>query len=616
MSELERPLLVWDGDCGFCRGWIARWRAITGDRVDYAPYQEVADRFPGIPRAEFAEAVHFLDPAEGRWSRGAEAVFRSLAVAPGRGWMLGLYRGLPGFRPVTEAVYRLVAGHRDLAGRITDLLWGAHLVPPGERLTAWIFLRALGLVYLAAFVSLWVQILGLAGSGGILPAADFLHALNANLGFERFRLAPTLLYWTGAGNAALLGWCAAGTVLAVLLVLGLVPIASLLGLWAIYLSLATVCRDFLWFQWDGLLLEAGFLAVFLAPRRLWSRPGSDPPPPRLAVFLLRWLLFRLMVSSAAVKLTSGDPTWHSLSALRYHYETQPLPPWTAWYAHHLPGGFQAVSALGMFLIEGLVPFLIWAPRRLRMTGAALLAFLQILILVTGNYGFFNWLTLALCLLLLDDGVWPQAWRAARGTGRERTWPRPVLRTVAVGMVLLSLVPFLGAFRWPTAWLGPVSDLYRAAAPFRTVNSYGLFAVMTTHRPEILLEGSDDRVTWKPYVFRYKPGPLDRRPPFVAPHMPRLDWQMWFAALDGTVRQRWFLDFCRTLLQGSPAVLDLLAGNPFPEHPPRYLRATVYEYRFTDAAARRETGNWWTRTRTGPYCPVLTLRDGKPAPAAL
>jgi predicted DCC family thiol-disulfide oxidoreductase YuxK len=624
------PLLVFDGDCSFCRRWIARWRAVTGERVTYVPFQEAAERFPEVPRAAFAEAVHFRD-ASGTWSRGAEAVFRSLATAPGHAGSLWLHCHVPGFAFVTERAYRAVARHRDAADRVTTLLWGHHVVPPGERLTSWIFLRALGLVYLVAFVSLWVQILGLAGSGGILPAGPFLHQVGEDFGASRYWLAPTLL-WTGAGDGALVGWCAAGTALSVLLVLGAAPAASLFGLWAIYLSLATVCRDFLWFQWDGLLLEAGFLAIFLAPLRLWSRPRSDPPPPRVAVFLLRWLLFRLMVSSAAVKLASGDPTWRSLTALRYHYETQPLPPWTAWYAHHLPAAVHTVSALGMFGIEGLAPFLIWAPRRLRFAGAALLAFLQVLILVTGNYGFFNFLTLALCLMLLDDGVWPRSWTgpggrgdpvvpaaaapdaAAGAPGRKHAWPRAVPRVAALVLVPMSLVPFLGALDAPTGWLGPVPAVVQAAAPLRTVNPYGLFAVMTVHRPEILLEGSTDGTEWRPYSFRYKVGDPGRRPRFVAPHMPRLDWQMWFAALQGTVRRGWFLNFCDALLRGSPPVLHLLAGDPFPDGPPRFLRATVWEYHFTDPSTRRTTGDWWVRTRSGPYCPVLTLRDGMLAPA--
>jgi hypothetical protein len=246
-----------------------------------------------------------------------------------------------------------------------------------------------------------------------------------------------------------------------------------------------------------------------------------------------------MFSSAVVKLASGDPAWRHLTALEYHYETQPLPPWTAWYAAHWPAWFQRASAAGVLVIEGLVPLLILAPRRIRFAGAGALLALQILILLTGNYAFFNWLAILLCLLLLDDGVWPRGLRdrfASRGEARPggawRTW---VARPVLVALLLLSVVPLAGTLGGPPVGRGPLEAAYRAVLPFRLVNHYGLFAVMTTERPEIILEGSDDGRSWKPYEFRYKPGDPSRRPRFVAPLEPRLDWQMWFAALGITGR---------------------------------------------------------------------------------
>jgi predicted DCC family thiol-disulfide oxidoreductase YuxK len=608
----DRPLILFDGDCGFCRQWVARWRHLTGDAVDYAPYQAQADRFPDLSRERLAEAVHFLEP-DGRVSRGAEAVFRALATAPGRSYLLALYEDVPGFAPVSEACYRIVARHRSLFTRLTRWVWGPHVTPPGESATAWLFLRLLGVIYGVAFVSLWVQLPGLIGRHGILPAHDFLSALRTQAGPERYWLAPTLA-WLGSGNAALGALCAAGTALSALLTFGLLPRLSLFGLWVLYLSLATVSREFLWFQWDGLLLEAGFLAIFLAPPGWRSRPGLDPTPSRGALALLRWLLFRLMFCSAVVKLASGDPTWRHLTALEYHYETQPLPPWTAWYAAHLPAGFQRFSTAAVLAIEGLAPFLIAAPRRIRFAGAAILAFLQVLILVTGNYAFFNWLALALCLLLLDDGVWPAALRgrfAARAApARRGPWGRWIAPPVLASLALLSVVPVVGSFGGRPALLRPLTAAYRLVLPFRLVNRYGLFAVMTVERPEIIVEGSDDGSVWKPYEFRYKPGDVRRRPAFVAPHQPRLDWQMWFAALGDYRSNLWFLSFCQRLLEGSRPVLDLMRTNPFPRAPPRYLRAVVYRYRFTDAETRRATGAWWRREREGLYCPVLTLENGQ------
>jgi len=406
-----KPLLVYDGDCGFCKRWIARWQATTGDRVDYAPFQEVAAQFPEVHPERFARAVHLHD-ADGRWYGGAEAVFRTQAIA-GRRWPLWIYRHIPGARFLTEAAYRVVASNRPAMDRATTWIWGAHVVPPGESLTTWVFLRLLGLIYLAAFVSMWVQVQGLIGPEGVLPARDFLHALQSHYGRLAYWIAPTL-GWLGASAGLLHGMCAAGVVLSVGLVLGAAPLLSLLGLWVLYLSLAILGQDFFWFQWDSLLLETGLIAMLVAPWRWWSRPSSDPQPHRAGLWLLRWLLFRLSFSSAAVKLISGDPSWHMRTALRYHFETQPLPPWTAWYAHHLsPGALDAAARATIFL-EAVPPFLLFFPRRIRFLGATLIAGLQILIVVSGNYGFFNWLTLALCVACLDDGVWPRWMREQIG----------------------------------------------------------------------------------------------------------------------------------------------------------------------------------------------------------
>ena len=596
--------LIFDGECGFCRRWIERWKTVLDDRVTVLPYQEALSRFPDIPPERFAEAVHFYDPARKHWSRGAGAVFGALAYSGHHRWAFFLYRVVPGFGLVSEWVYRWVASHRTPLLRITEWIWGRHLVPPGERFTVWIFLRLLASIYGIAFVSLWVQIRGLAGEGGIYPVLPYLSAVHERFGAEGYRLAPTL-FWVNGADGWLSGACAAGALVSLALFLGFLPIVSLLILWALYLSLATVCRDFLWFQWDGLLLETGFLALFVASRVLWSRPTSDAPPSRLGLFLLRWLLFRLMVASALVKITSHDPAWHNLTALQFHYETQPLPTWTAWYAHHLPELWHRFSALILFVIEGIVPFFLFGPRRIRFAAAGVIATLQILILITGNYGFFNLLTLALCLLALDDGVWP-AWSGRTARRQEGSlWLRPV----GALLFLLSLIPLLGSARH-TLPLKPLSRLHELVSPFRVVNPYGLFAVMTTRRPEIILEGSNDGTTWLAYEFSYKPGAPDRRPRFVAPHQPRLDWQMWFAALGSAGSEPWFFSMCQKILEGSEPVLALLEKNPFPSAPPRYLRARVFDYRFTDEKERASSGAWWSRGEGAPYAPVLTLEHGR------
>ena len=606
-----RPLLIFDGACTFCRSWVARWQHATGDRVDYAPSQEVAEQFPEIPRARFNEAVVLIEP-DGRVSHGAEAVLRALAVAPGRTWPLALYLHTPGFAPLADLLYRTVAHNRPLFSRLTGWIWGPHVVPPGERFTCRVFLSLLAVIYGIAFGSLGVQVLGLIGHDGILPARDFLTAVHERYGASGYGYVPSVL-WLNASDTALVALCVVGVALSVLLLAGIAPVLSLLGLWLAYLSLVSVGQDFLSFQWDSLLLEASVIAMLLAPWRWRSRPASDPPPPRATLWLARWLIFRLMFSAAAAKLASGDSSWRDLTALTYHYQTQCLPPWTAWYAHHLPLAFQRFSCGAMFVIESAVPFLFVAPRRIRFTAAGITVGFQLMIMLSGNYGFFNLLAIALCVPLLDDGVWrwsPPAATRAPGAARPRRWSAWVVRPVAIVLLLLGLVPLFDVLRWPRQLLGPLPEVERWVAPLCLVNRYGLFSVMTRTRPEIVLEGSNDGTTWREYAFRWKPGDVMRRPPFVAPYHPRLDWQMWFAALSDYRREPWFLELCRRMLAGSTPVLKLLDANPFPGAPPRYLRAVVFDYHFTNAATRRSTGAWWIRRPLGRYCPVLTLVDGE------
>ena len=608
-----RPLMIFDGDCGFCRRWIRRWKTETGDAVDYAPSQEVASRFPEVPPEAFTRSVQLVLPT-GEVFEGAEAVFRALAEAPGRRWPLAAYRGLPGFAAVSELGYRLVAQHRSGASAATRVLWGSRVEKPEYRIASGLFLRLVGLCYLAAFVSLWVQIAGLIGSRGILPVGEFLGAVRAQTGGARFDLLPTLC-WFGASDGFLNLLCAAGTAAALLAAGGLLPAWSLAACWALYLSLSIAGQVFLEFQWDSLLLETGLLAIFLAPRglRLWR--AAAPPSPAV-LFFLRWLLWRLLFASGYVKLASGDPAWRSLTALRYHYQTQPLPPWTAWYMQHLPASFQTVSCAVLFAIELGVPFLSFAPRRLRHFAFVALVFLQAVIAATGNYAFFNLLAISLAVLLLDDGVFPQRWQRAGANaapaGRRR-WPRPVVALLGAVVLTVSGAQVTAMLLRPRSFPAPIVRLARAIAPFRSVNTYGLFAVMTTTRPEIVVEGSDDLRTWRPYAFRWKPGDVSRRPPFVAPHQPRLDWQMWFAALGSAEENPWLVRFVGRLLEGSPPVLRLLAANPFPAHPPRYIRARLYDYRFTSFAERRATGAWWRRQDAGLYLPVVSreMLSGSP-----
>ncbi|HLL53194.1 MAG TPA: lipase maturation factor family protein, partial [Myxococcaceae bacterium] len=581
-SRPSRPLLIFDGECGFCRRWVERWRARLGDRLDCAPFQEVADRFPSIPKAAFSEALHLVLP-DGQVFRGADAVFRALALGPGGGGLHALYRRVPGFAAVTEAGYRFVARHRVLASKVTRALVGPDLAPATYERAPWLFLRLLAVVFCIAFASLWVQLPGLIGSGGIEPAAEMIAWLRGvgDIGLGRI---PSL-FWLGASDGVLHAACALGVVLSGLLFAGVAQRWVLLALWGLYLSFLPVSGPFLSYQWDILLLETALLSLAVAPPDLLPRRSARTPARQGALFLPRFLLFKLMLLSGVVKLASGDESWWSLRALEYHYWTQPLPTPVAFLVNPLPPSFHRAGVLVMFVIELVLPFFVWGTRRMRRAAAVGFALLQVSIAASGNYGFFNLLTLILCVPLVDDRAWARLvprWRGEEGVPSPP--PPPAWRRWGFGLfagfvVAVSLAVSLQRFGLPRGGLpGPLARGLGAVEAFASINAYGLFAVMTTERPEIEVEGSLDGVAWRPYLLRYKPGPPGRLPAFVAPHQPRLDWQMWFAALGACESNPWFLRFQARLLEGSRPVLRLLAENPFPEGPPRYVRTTLYQYR--------------------------------------
>jgi len=602
-SPPARPLVVFDGDCAFCRFWVARWRDVLRGRADFEPFQAAAGRFPEIPADAFRRAVGLVLP-DGAFFFGAEAVFRALALRPGGGIPLALFRGLPPFAAAANALYRRIAAHRGAAAAVTTAVWGRDPRPSTHLRSRRLFLAALGAISASAFLSLWVQVDGLIGAKGIAPAGELLSAARGELGGRAFALLPSI-FWLGAGNGALHAACAAGVILSILLAADVLPAACAAGCWAAYLSLSAVGNEFLSFQWDALLVETLFLAIFLPDARRWRGASSTAAPPSpLSLFLFRVLLFRLMFSSGVVKLASGDRAWRTLEALRHHYETQPLPTWIGWWAHQLPGRFQTVSAVGLFAIELVAPFFFFAPRRLRNGALLATALLQVVIGLTGNYAFFNLLTLALCLLLVDD----QTLHARDTETAPPSRRRPALVLAA------AVVLFLGGVRLSELLLpraratSVLASVASPAEPFRTVNGYGLFAVMTTTRPEIVVEGSADGATWTPYPFRWKPGDPGRRPRFVEPHQPRLDWQMWFAALSDARQNPWFVAFVHRLLEGDRDVTRLLAADPFAGRAPRFVRAELWDYRFTDGETRRRTGAWWTRRQIGEYLPPVSLED--------
>src|SRR5215831_4123071 len=612
-----RPLLIWDGDCDFCRLWIERWREIIMGKVDYITYQTVADRFPEIPADKFNRSLVLIQP-DGTAAFAAEAVYRSLAYRRSRKWLSWSYDHVPAFAAVSETGYGFVARHRKFASAVTRLLWGKDVRRPTYVWAQRWFLRALGAIYLIAFVSLWVQVDGLVGSNGVSPVNQFLSAIRAQVGPDAYGLLPTLC-WFNSSDAFLHFLCGSGVLCSLLLIVGIAPAVSLVALFILYLSLTIAGQAFFSFQWDVLLLETGFLSIFLAPWRLWPRSPAPAAASvsRVGLFLLKLLLFKLMLMSGVVKLTSGDDSWWNLSALDYHYWSQPLPTVFGWWADKSSEWFKHFSVAFCLFVEIVVPFFIWAPRRPRLVAAGLMIFLQLIIALTGNYCFFNLLTIALCLLLVDDSVAAALWGAPHErAGNVSTTSRIAKRlqdqlsshaTIAVIVLTLPINAWLifTAFKPDADWPRPLAAIYGRLESFRIMNGYGLFRVMTKDRDEIVIEGSADGIDWLPYEFKWKPGDVMRAPGWCAPHQPRLDWQMWFAALGSYRENPWLGGLIIRLLQGSEDVSRLLAKNPFPHDPPRYIRAMFYRYRFTTLRERRETGAWWKREQLREYLPTVS-----------
>ncbi len=565
--------------------------------MDFRPYQEVAARFPEITVSAFQSAVHLVDddgPVRQIY-RGAEAVLRTLAAGVAgttggvRGLGLKLYQASPLFKVISEKSYALVAKNRKLFSWLTYLFMGEDITVPRYRLVRKYFFKGLGVVGLAALGSLIWQMPSLVGTNGLLPTTS-----------------DAALYWTAA-----IGISAS-------LILALSTGVTAITPWAVaiffatYFALTQWGQVFLGYQWEALTLDTLFIAFFFAFGR-----GQG-----WGLFGLRALLFRLMLGSGLSKIHSGDPAWTSLEALRFHFETQPLPTPLAWFAHQLsPSVLRAITG-GVLSIELGAPWLIFGPRRIRQIAFGLLAGFQLLIAATGNYAHFNWLTLLLSFTVLDDQTllawfpWiserhskrskkaPEVKGAVSATtlllrGVEPETPSKVWKWVGNGFIMASTVVGLGALTGER--LGGFGEIARS---FGVGSPYGLFAVMTRTRDEIVLEGSEDGVTWVEYPFRAKPGRLDQVLGsgwgWVAPHQPRLDWQMWFASFTSERSNPWLKVLMKQLLDKNPSAMRLLSDDPFPGKQPKTIRAQFYRYHFTSWSEWRETGHRWKRVKIGTY----------------
>jgi hypothetical protein len=495
-------------------------------------------------------------------------------------------------------------------------------------LPRWIFLRALGLVYFSAFYSLAFQIKGLIGPDGILPAKQYLDAVGHSGGVEKFWYAPTLL-WISSGNHMVGALWIVGMIASVLLVLNLWPRANLVICFLCFLSFVSAAQDFSGYQSDGMLLEAGFLALFLAPAGLRPKWGEKSLPSRAALFLLLWEWFRIYFESGLVKLLSGDPEWRHLTAMDEYYQNGPLPTWIGWYVQHLPHWFHWASALGTLVMELGLVLMLFLPRRFRIVLFFITTGWQAVVISTANYAFLNYIVLALGFLLLDDRFCNLALRG-RLRLPEAVAPPPSepaaytgardLKHVAHSFKVAGVTLTLGWICYATTaqlvwivWRGaPLPQLPVAALePFRIANRYGLFAVMTRGRYEIEFQGSNDGQNWTPYLFRYKPQALNEAPGIYAPYQPRFEWNLWFASLGGWRDNMFVVSAEERLLNNAPGVLRLFRGNPFPNGPPKQVRAVIYQYWFTSMAEKRATGEWWKRSYLGLYGPaIMKTPDGK------
>jgi lipase maturation factor 1 len=471
----------------------------------------------------------------------------------------------------------------------------------------WLFLRALGLIFLSAFYSFAFQIHGLIGERGILPAGAYLEQMRAALGAARsIWYAPTLL-WLGSGDVALTVVVAAGVVSSLLLVANVWPRMTIALCTGLFLSCVAALQDFSSYQSDGMLLEAGFLSLFFAPRGVRPGLGATDPPSPFSRFMLVWEWFRIYFESGVVKLASGDPHWRDFTAMDEYYQNGPLPTWLGWYVQHFPHWYHAFTVVLTLVVELVLVWAVFLPRPFRLTCAAIVTALQVGIIATANYAFLNYLVLVLGVLLLDDALLARLGLRTPATDtspRARAAPWRWLERGVLGVAFWATIT---AFVAGTS-SSPLALPERLLAPFRIANAYGLFAVMTEARYEIEFQGSRDGTTWIAYPFRYKPQDPFERPGIYAPYQPRFDWNLWFASLGPWEQSSWVVLAQQRLLENSPSVLRLFRSNPFAGGPPPQLVRTVrYQYWFTDQETRRRTGAWWRRKVLGPFTGVVGRR---------
>ena len=593
-------ILLYDGECGFCRKWVAVVQSAVNGYVQFYPYQDKYSEYSYLNESDLRKKVHLID-GKMVWV-GAEAIYKVIALSKRWPWsclgrlILWMYNNVLGFNRLSEWGYGWVASHRSWVS--------SFLFPPFFNRSVSFFFKGLGLIYCLAFGSLLSQVQGLFGSYGILPISSVMRYVQ-QFGLSVGQL-PTV-FWMSYSDTMIMAVPILGVCCGVMMMVSsrYLRLWSLLA-WGLYLSIVTVGQAFMSFQWDVLLLEVGFLALLFNPCH----------PSRWIRFLVQWLLFRVLFASGMVKLMSGDLSWRGLTALNYHYWTQPLPHIGSWWVHQFAPLFHQISMVVMFVIELIIPWFIFGGRRLKMGAFVGINVLMVSVILTGNYGFFNVLVMVMTLLLLDDLSWrwfkysppnPLSITNVTKRGRNMLYVYKVgVIGISVVIILLSFPADLNRFLSPNYQITFLRPLFNYVQPFRIVNGYGLFAVMTKTRPELIVQGSDDGVSWKEYMFKWKTNEVFRRPQWAFPYHPRLDWQLWFAGLGTFEGNRWLLGLLRGLSMNHPHVLGLLHHNPFSDHVPSYLRIMKSNYTFTTVAQWRKTGRWWVSGDVVPYSPVFKL----------
>jgi hypothetical protein len=504
--------------------------------------------------------------------------------------------------PLRFAPLRAVANHWRAGGE----------VPHGYWLTRFVLLRFLGLVYFVAFIVAANQLVPLVGHGGLLPADTYLQRLADHFGSraDGFIEIPSL-FWMGISDSGLVAVSWIGALISLAVLLGYANSIMMIVLWILYTSIVNVGQLWYSYGWEIQLLETGFLAIFFCPLLDW-RPFPRSPPPVIVIWLYRWLIFRIMLGAGMIKMR-GDSCWRDLTCLYYHYETQPIPNPLSWWLHFRPHWFQRFGVLWNHFIELVVPWFAFGPRVVRHVAGVLLVSFQVVLILSGNLSFLNYLTIVPCLACLDDTFWARVLppvivrRFLRAAEDARPSEGQVFATVALALVVavLSVQPVMNLISSDQAMNTSFNRL-------NLVNTYGAFGSVGRERDEIIFEGtnssSPESASWREYEFKAKPGNPWRRPAIVAPYHLRLDWQIWFAAMATPNQYPWTVHFVWKLLHNDPGTLSLLDGNPFPDAPPRYIRATLYRYRFT--TPQEADGSWWKREPLGLWLPPMSVDDPK------